>query len=408
MQAGLDHPHPIDSRGSDSEAPSVSLRDMLGCLVVFLGLIPWVNFGTNNFDTQPWTLLACFLYLATLPRLKITKTISIIVALIIAGLTIALIVRPSWEPFLVARGIISYMTFAATLVVVCDLTQRYGVPLRIVLIVNLLYLGFAVLDTIVPGFSAQISANRTTANRGVASLAAEPSFLAITLFFLSWIILVARNYRVTLWIGLLLAANVFAIVALARSALGVLLLVTAIATTGTYLMLKLRVSHLITFAIMVMVGVILAQSMLSVLEESRLVSIFRTLQAESVLEFALSDASTNSRVQSALFPLLAAANNFFVPGGFEHYGDQVQELQQQFSGAAIARGGGHIISSWTGAMVYELGGFGVVVLGVIAFAQTRFSVLRLLERGLLLAGCVHAIPINFPPIAILIVLLFRR
>lgn len=387
---------------------SITLREALGRLVFVFALLPWVSFGTNSLDTQPWTLMACLGYLLNAPTISRSKTINAIVALLLIGLVIGLLLHLPNDFFLVARGIYGYMTLALTLLVICDVIHRYGVPLKVIVFINLLYLGFALLDTVAPGVSGAISASRTTTGRGVTSLAAEPSFLSIILFFLSWIYLVTRNYKIDRWTLLFLASNVFAIVVLAKSALGLVLLAMAMGGVLVYSLFRLQLRLLIGigFGVALLLG--LMPFFVDVLAGSRLMSIFEIFQSQSVWLFMLNDASVNVRVQSITFPILGAINRFFMPGGFETYGDAVELLRQQFSSFVVKRGGGNIISSWVGAMVYELGIFGLAVLVILCFSNLRRRIGVFFERMVLLAVCIHAIPINFPPIAILIVIFLRR
>lgn len=394
--------------GHSTKRPALNIRFILGHLVFALGLLPWVNFGTNELDTQPWTLIACFLYLATGPAMIVSRPVQQFVGLILLGLLTAVVIGPLDDPFLTVRGIAGHLCIALTMLVFFDFSSRFAFPIRSLLLINALYLGFAFLDRIDPSISAIISASRTTEDRGVTSLAAEPSFFAAVLFFLTWIHAAAKNYKFDRTLRIISVANVLALVMLAKSALGLIL----IATTGLaylfYILTKLKLRYLVGFLGGILFFAVLSVPLAELIQGSRLYWIIDSIQNRSVSNFLLTDASANTRLQSIVFPIVGTIENFLIPGGFESYGETVKKLQWDYRVIFLVRGEGNIISSWVGALLYELGVFGLLALIVLLFAGTRMRMEFLTERVLLIAVCIHALPTNFPPIAILIVLLFRR
>lgn len=400
---------PMDHRSMGSVATTtIDLRWVLGHIVFFLALLPWVNFGTNELDTQPWTLISCVVYLVTSPKILTNRTIQILVGSIFAGLIFVIVFRSIDDLFLTARGIAGYTTIALTAAVFYDFFERYDFPIKTLIFTNGLYIIFALVDRVNPSISSLLSASRTTEGRGVTSLAAEPSFLAVVLFFCTWIFLASQNYRFDWKARALCLANVIGIVVFAKSALGLVMMATGLGAVLIYQTLRLRVRYIVGLlagvgALMVMLALFYDQ-----IQGSRLFYIVQSIHSRSVADFLISDASANTRLQSIVFPILAAFENFLIPGGFESYGASMRELRSDYRLIFTVRGSGDIISSWVGALIYELGIFGVVALTVILFAETRRNAGLIMERAVLVAVCIQAIPTNFPPVAVLLVLLLRR
>lgn len=386
-----------------------SVQFLLGHLLLIAGLLPWVNFGTNELDTQPWTLLVCLVYLATTgASIRSDRPIRLFVFSILAGLLSVIIFQSTNNLFLNARGIAGHLTIALTVLLFYDFSTRFSFPIRSVVVVNILYLFFAVLDRFNPSYSAAISASRTTAGRGVTSLAAEPSFLAITLFFLTWIILAGNKYKINKKLQALCAVNVLAIIFLAKSALGIVMIATAVSAASLLVLFKMKIKYAIGFTAAFLLIILTFMVFGDQLQGSRLFYIIDFVRNQSISNFLTTDASANTRLQSMVFPIMAAFNNWFLPGGFEGFGGDLRELRADYRLLFLIRGEGNIISSWVGALLFELGVFGICALAVILFSHTGMRREYLVERAALIAVCIHAIPTNFPPMAILFVLLLRR
>ena len=386
---------------------TANLREILGGLVFTLGLMPWVSFGLNSFDSQPYTMVMGLAYLCASRSIKSDPAIIAMCLLLTFGLCVAVLINPPTDLFLTSRGIYGYLTLAVALLVAYDYIRRYGIPLKIIVYVNYAYLFFAFLDLFAPDISSLISSSRTTVGRGVTSLAAEPSFFAIYLYFSSWLLLIAYDYRPPVSKVLLLSMNLFALVFLARSALGVLLFSMTLAVSIVYLVLKFRLKTLVVLGVALVIIAAFSINLLQYLDGSRLAHLTRIVTSAAATATLLADASFNTRLQSIIIPTVAAIKQFPTPGGFETYREIVISSRGSFGDLFLTRGEGNRISSWTGAMMYELGAFGIATLFVIAFARTKQRFLLLLERFLLLTIAINAIPTNFPPIAFLVVFMFR-
>ena len=97
--------------------------------------------------------------------------------------------------FTTIRGLGNYFGIFLLYVCIFDLTKRYGFPLKTILFANSIWLFAGFLEHIgIYDFSTIVN-SRTSIDRGVTSLATEPTFFAIQLFFMSLIYLVYNNYR---------------------------------------------------------------------------------------------------------------------------------------------------------------------------------------------------------------------
>ena len=52
---------------------SPKLVKIIGTIFLIFGMIPWVNFGLNNYDSQPWTFIFSIIFLTLIVEVKLPK-----------------------------------------------------------------------------------------------------------------------------------------------------------------------------------------------------------------------------------------------------------------------------------------------------------------------------------------------
>lgn len=368
-------------------------------LLIFFTMTPWTSWGLNGWDSQPWTLIASAIYLLTRFRgVHFSEGFGIFVFFIAYGLIAAVLIRPEASTFLLLRGVTSYLTMALSAVAFYDIIKRYGPPIREVIFMNIIWLIAALIQMISPELLEIIGTQRTTDNRGLTSLAAEPTYFAIFLIFTSWFLLIVNNYKINNKIGVIIIINTISVFILAKSAMGAMFLFVSIIFATIY-NLK-NISHHINrkniiiaiFSIVSLYGI----SKTGALEGSRLSSLYNTATSNSIADVIRRDESVNTRVEHAVIPIYASFQRWFIPGGFAGYSQSRNNIVDKPDSLFWGNIYNDKIMSWIGSMVYELGIFGVLAIFYLAYWLLKGAgVRRYFEVGLLFAFLTSAIPLAF-------------
>jgi hypothetical protein len=300
------------------------------------------------------------------------------------------------DTFLNIRGVMSY-TYLTIIAFACMLYfKSYGAPLKIIVFANIIYIFFAIWQLIIGDELINIiSPIRTTADRGVTSLAVEPTNLGLVLLVFSWFYLIYTDYKPRKMIKLLIIFNVFSILVLAQSSMAVLYLVLAIA---------LFILYRISFLYLIVLTCILAFGSMATMEylpDARVSKILTLISNVGVNELIYKDASINVRVASVIFPYEGVIENVFLPGGFTTFEKTAGILKETYSGFFWY--GSHTkIMSYIGSFVYHLG-FGGVFICLIYFSLIQNgSMKRILESIFLFVLLSSAISVSSPIIALLL------
>lgn len=382
----------------------IDIGRIFGQIMVFFALTPWASWGTNSMDSQPWPFLFSGFYIACrLGGMKIPQVYAMILALtIFSTLTAALIAVDS--DFRLIRGIVSYLTVPLVLIGFYDFIRRYGIPFGLICGVNVLWLIFGYLELSSPGLVSWASVSRTTAERGVTSLAPEPTFFAVYLIFSSWLILALYDYKPSLWVKILLLVNFISIFLLARSAMGIVYLVPFV-----FILSLRRFGVLRGISFLIFIGFsgaivlsYLSSMVFSLFEGTRVERLFLYLSEAGLVSLLSRDASVNVRVEHVILPLHAFIGNNFMPHGFINYGSVRWDLQQIYNGFFWYDRGGDNIMSWTGAVIFEIGFLGIVLIALLLSSAWLRSSYRIAELVLFSVYLIGAIPLTFSVIPMLL------
>lgn len=365
-------------------------------LVAMFAMFPWVSFNLNSFDTQPFYSMSLIfmLIIYSIIRFKLPKKILIPVSLFM-GIVFILVVYGLLQGASfssVMRGGVSYLSLFLTgffvyLVVKCRL-KAY----RLIALANLLYI-FAgivqiIFDPYVLDFAAPI---RTTKDRGVTSFAAEPTYFALTLIMFSILhyILVGGKSKLFKFFAVM---NMAAVILLAQSTTGILFVVL--------FLLLITISNLSLksfLGVVTFIGVVAFALSNGYLDRVEKVS---RLASTGLIYVVEKDASINDRVGNVVIPLSAFVSQHGVPHGIGPYKEQAIAEQGKFSGF-FWRGHYEKIMSFIGAILFELGFFGLLILLAWIFKSIKVGWHPALVLFLPLL-CLSAIPVANPLIAIII------
>jgi hypothetical protein len=312
------------------------MAKQIGKTAFFLSTIPWVNFGTNNLDSQPWPALAFMVYLFLEgPRVRIPTSIATAASITATGVVGAAITSNDPFSFLALRGATNYLMIFVCLIGAYHYIMRYGLPERAVILSNIIWILFAFVELFNPSIVAAISPVRTTADRGITSLSPEPTFFAVYLIFTSWLLLANRDYKIDKLTAWIIGTNALTLVFLSRSALGLTMISTAFLIVGceraTQYKVKTKFWAMLIAAITL--GALGIWIMSSFAPDTRLSKlIWRLSEQGGIIQLFRFDASMNERLEHVLFPWNGLVENGFLPGGFDTYSGIRDKLAKNYEG----------------------------------------------------------------------------
>ncbi|MBL1436916.1 MAG: hypothetical protein COB08_012070 [Rhodobacteraceae bacterium] len=384
-----------------------NLNGVLGAIFILACMNPWTSFGTNSMDSQPWPLLTGLVFLGSTRFVRAPPYIGPLSISITAGLiiSIALSVNPTLTEIL--RAIAGYSTLIVVYFAFYNYLLRFGFPSSLLFFSAVSWLVFAFVEMVSPSIISMFAAQRTSVGRGLTSLAPEPTFFAIFLLFLSWIIFVGRNYQPSRREVFLIAANLLAIFLLARSTMVIVYIaVAAVIYSGFFVIksigsLRMRGSHI--FAVMfALISMPFAKLLIEAfLEDTRTGRLMSTLSQKGLLAIISSDASIINRIEGSVLSIHAALYNKLIPGGLDTY-LTTKELVRPFWGKIFWYPTvSNKILSWNGVLLYELGVFGLMAFVWLVLAAVRKGSASGAEIVIFAMFAMGAIPMAFPLIPML-------
>lgn len=386
-----------------------SPRSVLGPLFLFFALTPWTHWGLNSMDSQPWPLVFGILYLIFAKPLSTNKAIVGISVIVVVTLPVLLALQwPGEAPALRAIG--SYLTLIVCSAAYYDYIQNHKPPIRLIYGVNSLWLIIGFAQLYVPDIASLVSESRTSDGRGVTSMAPEPTFFAIYLIFSTWLILLSENYKISKISYIFVVLNCASIVFLCKSSMGFLFLIIAATTYIFYQFINLKKSAFIT-ALMLFVFMIsltqigLAFSILG----SRMTGMMATAQDNDILSMFYKDESMNFRMEHLVFSFDGLIRNYFLPGGFDSFLFHRNNQLNYYDGFFWSLESADKIMSFYGAIAYELGVFGLLVIGIMIRSIARSkSLLGYFELLIFSLFSLAAIPVAFAPLHLVLAALIHR
>ena len=380
-------------------------------------LFPFVSFGTNTMDSQPhYIILAFFSFVFfTFNGLVFRKAIDLIIFLMIFLLT--LLIFDNNFDFYFFRAIASYSGFILTLVVSIIYFERFGIPLKTIVIANLIYILAALVQINFGGsytnfliYSNHIFELSTAG--GAWSLTPEHTFFGIVLFFFSWILLLIYDYKPPILISFLVLINILSIFILAKSSMVIVFLVVS-AFVFFISNLKQKMNP-IKILIIPIVLFITLYAFLEIFPGTRFASLLMIGEAgiglfDRLLAIVYTDHSINDRVLNVVFPYYGIVINNGIPGGLHSFYDSSVILVEHFDGYFWAGLGSHKILSFIGAFIYELGLIGVIfILYMYWFLKDNSNPDRFFELILLFTVLNSGIAVGFSLVPILIAIMYYK
>ena len=390
-----------------SGAPSLSR--VASTIFVVVCLLPWTSFGTNNLDSQPWPLLFGLLLIATFSgKLASTRNLNLAVFAIILGLYVAA-VNSSTSGFIIVRAFYNYISFFIVLLIFLTILDHFKPPIRTIRVMNYIWIVAALIQIVQPGLIAALGKARTTADRGLTSLSPEPTFFAIYLIFSSLLLFQLRGFDHKKDLSLHVI-NLLAIAVLARSSMGLLMVVLCFGFFVIYLMkkLKLKKQIMVGLGIIAGLGIVVAFVFRTYFAESRVASLVDALAGRGVLGIIQYDASMNVRIEHVVFSVHGAVRNYLLPGGFDSFSENREAIVDSYGGYFWYGTASDKIMSWSGDWLYSLGIFGFLSLAFVALAAYDRTREGFFFLGLVFVLLFSAVPVAFPLVPMLFATMIHR
>jgi hypothetical protein len=366
---------------------------------------PWVSFGLNDMDSQPWPIMGCLLYLLLKNKYFIEKSFYLLFFSVIASALV--LAKDLIFDFSYFRSIISLATLVSVAYCISLLKKSGVFILKYLILINIVW--------IIAGFIQEIVSRdildflvvaRTSEERGVTGLAPEPTFYAVFLIFNGWIILKEVDYRPSASIKLLLLLNVFVIIFLAKSSMGVIFLFVALVLFLIYQVVKNPVNSIYYLPLLTIVIYIIFQYSVNILGGTRLLNVI-SLMADP-LDLIYTDASINQRVTHSVLSIKGFFDSYGVPNGLYVFDKYSEKSIQEFGGYLWSYPGVKIMS-FSGSLLFELGWLGLIIFVqfVSFFWDHNNKTLSVVLMTAFFIFTLAAIPLAFTPVAILVGLHFK-
>lgn len=392
----------------------INLANFVGNFFFTASLLPWVSFGLNNHDSQPWPFIFCLTFLLLLsPKIRLPPYSVIIIFLVIFGLIFTTGRTETINSFDLFRAIIGYLSVPLFYIAFYNYYTRYDFPIKLFFAINFLWLVMGLIEFFLPEIGGLFASNRTTLDRGVTSLAPEPTFFAMYLFFSSWILIEVRNKidHFRKYIFLMLCLNFLGVVFLAKSSMILLFYILVLFAFLLAYLPAFRISKkfiLIFIIIVALIFIILLVGYFFLID-SRLYRLSVLLfSGYSFFDLAISDASINQRIESIYFSIRGSFSNYLFPGGLDTFITTRDSLLSNTGHYFWYLSSSNKIMSWIGSFVYELGFFGV--LSIAAFFAAVYRKFRgsICYFFVLFFILLSAIPIAFPLLPMLLAVLVSK
>jgi hypothetical protein len=341
--------------------------------IVFYILIffPYLKVIPLNTDTQPGALIfstiIIFIYLILL-RKKLPLKILLIIVVAVAAVVI-FVINPSANAMRVMLGYLSLPIISLGSYFI--ISKDNGVNTKIIKTIIWIWFLIGMVQIIFnPNFGTIfVSDMRTTIDRGVTSLAAEPTYFGQMMYFLIFFVLIFFRKRKDKIIYISLCA--ISIFFLARSSMIVLILGFNVLIFLLNNLLKKWGLKAIKYMAISLVLIVVGLTMLNSLpESSRLVRTMNNISNEGLVDFFRKDASSNHRLSSIYFSFKGAFENFLIPNGFSNWKNY--EIVQKSQSSFFWYGTTSRIMSMYGALLYELGVIGAYFIYLINYWLLKF------------------------------------
>ena len=365
-------------------------------LLFIASFFPYIKIIDLPTDTQPYTFIISLIIIAIYSNFKVPYYFGLYIFIMI--LIAPLVGLYSGLNLLFIRSYVGYLSFLSISWASFILYKRVKITKRLFIKIVLIWFCFGFIQLFIrPEFgSFFVSGFRTTLERGVVSLAPEPSYYGIIcITFLIFNVVIFKSSIV--WILCLIQIFVFSQSFMVIAYLLLLVYFLMIANSDSYTKILIIILPFIAFFT---VSAIFSQIEFN--SHSRSLKLF-SMVIENPLQVFKLDASANDRLAHIYYSLKGFFDNSFFPNGFNKWTEYITH-EVKSSNFFWWISSGRIMSTY-GAALFELGAIGVVVpytLNKIILKKRNelknSAIFLFLFINIFLLG---AIPLAYPPLGLL-------
>lgn len=377
--------------------------------ILLLLFFPYVTPYSFGSDIQPWAIIFVFLMSIFLffKNIKLNYELSFLWLPLLLSIGL-LTISPDMLSGI--RSVLGYLTISLVpLTSYFLLRDNQTLFEKFVKGASLIYCAIGLIQTFVNKEFMLFLLNtiRTSNDRGVTSLAVEPTFYGLICLFLILIFLALNIQYKNRYICLL----VFQIIFLSQSTMTILLLLMFCIY---YFLFKLNLKFVFLGSLFLFLAYLLIIDIGMINQNIRFFAILR-LVLENPSQLIAIDQSINFRLADIYFSLKGFVDSYMIPNGFGAYQAFLSsELPQQkiFTGGSGWVTSSNRISSYYGALLFELGFVGLIIPFVYSFIIIKSY--RNQVRDLLLyvfflnTVLLTAIPLSFTFVGIYMATLLHK
>lgn len=331
-------------------------------LALVLALVPSVNFSLNSLDTQPLAAILAIICLAFAAKTRFPVKIWYLALPAVASLMIAV---TSSTLAVGLRGIVIYSSPWIFACMAYMASQRNIKIDKYIIFMIYLWAAIGLVQWLIdPRIFEFLVNTRTSDNRGVTSLAPEPSFYGLTILQM-WLTLLLIQPQIALKRHIVMLC-IFQIFILAQSTLAILVL-------GAVFLIFTLTS--IISSLSVLAGILTLFLMIEneVGANTRFFNLLGTfLNDPSQILYA--DGSISERFYHVFLSLKEAISSGLVPHGFDAFAEVIAQGQDQYDsywwGEIVNK-----IMSGIGGAVFEIGWFSLIFFFVFYIYLSRYEII---------------------------------
>ncbi|MFQ1966697.1 hypothetical protein ACK36M_14390 [Aeromonas veronii] len=372
------------------------MKKILLFVFFIASMFPWISFRFLDLDMQPFFIISGGLVFILYFTFKFPFEVNFL--LVTAFCAFILMIVYGEFDFLSLRAVISYGAVFITAFSYFVLRRHWmRRPINYLILINYIWVFAGIFQLLISkDVLSFLVVARTTLDRGVTSLAPEPTFFGMYLVLLTLFIVKVNNYSFfSIKIKVLLVVNSLSILFIAKSSMAMLFLLLFLFGLFLALISFRKLPLFIVVVFMVSVGVYTSIGFLP--DDSRIVRL-AAVAMEAPELFFYNDASSNERLKNVVFPLHASISSFFIPHGYHQFIIDSISLKESYGGFFWWGEDSNKIMSGFGALLYELGFLSIpfFVWYIVSLYHSTSVRLFVFESLFLFLIMLMAIPITLP------------
>ena len=358
----------------------------------FFIFVPFLPSLISNTYTAPYALICSSIFFFLIKNTKFPKELVILLFLFFGSL-ILLINGFGFNTLRILLGYFSVFSIAFGTYFICKLNKRANKEIVFYFFIIWFVVGF-IQTFFYEGFLSEfVVVSKTTVDRGVTSLAPEPSYFASVLIFFM-IINFINNYKINITILL----TVISVVFFSRSMTGLVVLSLFFIFYFLILILKKNTFKYLILSILILFIFIINFDLFDGMRVHKLLTRF----VENPINLLVSDASTNARMWHIIGTFSGSLDNYFLPNpnnNFYEYTLSLIENNKDYVHPYTVETLNNKPMSGTGQMFFNLGILSLLYFYILFrlivkyFKSLKLAIFLTINIFILMTT---AIPLTFP------------